>query len=191
MAEVFLDDEQIAMLFDENEIKDMNVFQSGNTSKIQITVGTEANRNIKLQQLNMLMQQSKVLENNLPPEILNSLVAEMFDLFDMHEKANNLRSFVPQPSQEQIMMQQLEIENKTLENEKIRMETGLMNKDVEARYMNAQARMMEANANYGYKQAQSAEKIAKTESHRMDTALKPVQAENEIAKTKQKKEKTE
>jgi len=191
MAEVFLDDEQIAMLFDENELKDMNVFQSGNTSKIQITVGTEANRNIKLQQLNMLMQQSKVLENNLPPEILNSLVAEMFDLFDMHEKANNLRSFVPQPSQEQIMMQQLEIENKTLENEKIRMETGLMNKDVEARYMNAQARMMEANANYGYKQAQSAEKIAKTESHRMDTALKPVQAENEIAKTKQNKEKTE
>ena len=42
--------------------------------------------------------------------------------------------------------------------QKFTAEIETMSKDVEARYMNAQARMMEANANYGYKGAQIREK---------------------------------
>ena len=62
-------------------------------------------------------------------------------------------------------------------------EIEVMERDVDARHMNATARMMEAEANYGYKGAQTEEKLAKAQSHRVGTAMKPVEVENEIMKT--------
>ena len=183
MAEVFITDDQIRDMFFENEIQDMNVFSIAKKSKIKITIGTEVNRNQRIAQLNMLAQQAKTLEKNAPPGALNSLVAEMYDLFDMHEKANELRSYEPKPSEAEIAMQQMELMKVQLENQKLQTEIGVMTKDVEARYMNAEARMMEANANYGYKGAQTKEKLAKAQGHQIDSAMKPVQVENEIMKT--------
>jgi len=190
MAEVFIDDEQIAQLFTQEEMMDMNVFSIAKQAKVNIRVGTEVNRNIKLQQYNMLMQQANALEGELPPGTIKDMVAEMFDLFDMHEKATEMRSFSPQPSPEQMMMQQLEMQKAQLENEKIQREIDVLSKDTEARYMNAEARMMEAQANYGYKGAQTQEKYAKAKAHEMDTALKPVTVEQDIIKNNKENKQT-
>ncbi len=183
MAEVFLTNEQIEELFIKEEEIDMNVFADSRKVKVKVRVGTEVNRNIKLQQYNMLMQQSKVLEEQLPPGEMKEMVAEMYDLFDMHERATALRLYKPEPSPEQKAAQQLQLQKAQLDNQKVQMEMSVMQKDVEARYMNAQARMMEANANVEYKGAQSNEKMAKAQGHRMDSAMKPVQVENEVMKT--------
>lgn len=183
MGEVFLTDEQILELFQQEEEVDINVFNIAKKSKVTVVVGTEVNKNMKLQQYNMLMQQSNALEGELPPGSLKMMVAEMYELFDMHDEATKLRLFVPQPSPEQQAMQKMEMQKVQLEMQKLQTEIGVMQKDVEARYMNAQARMMEANANYGYKGAQTREKDAKAQSHRVDTAMKPVQIENEVMKT--------
>jgi len=183
MAEVFLTDEQIAELFIEEEQVDMNVFAAASSAKIKVRVGTEVNRNMKLQQYNMLMQQSKALEGELPPGSMKTMVAEMYDLFDMHEEATKMRLYEPQPSEEEKMAQQLQLQKLQLDNQKIQTETQVMQKDVEAKYMNAQARMMEAQANYGYKGAQTEEKYAKAQAHKIDSAMKPVAMENEIMKT--------
>ena len=182
MGEVFLTDEQIASLFNAQELVDMNVFTIARKAKVNIRVVTEINRNMKLQQYNMLMQQANTLENELPPGTIKDMVAEMFDLFDMHEKASNIRMYQHEPSEQEQMAQQLQVQKMQLENGKLQTEIQVMTKDVEARYMNAQARMMEANANYGYKQAQSAEKMAKTQGHQVDSAMKPIQVENEVKK---------
>jgi len=56
MAEVFLTDEQIAELFTPEEQADMNAFTTSRKAKVKVRVGTEVNRNMKLQQYNMLMQ---------------------------------------------------------------------------------------------------------------------------------------
>jgi len=65
MAEVFLSDEQILALFDESEEADINAFTISKKAKVKVSIGTEINRNMKLQQYNMLMQQAKVLEGEL------------------------------------------------------------------------------------------------------------------------------
>ena len=185
MGEVFLTDAQIFELFTEQDMVDMNAFSISKKAKVSVSVATEVNRNMKLQQYNMLMQQSKVLEQELPPGTLKEMVAEMYDLFDMHEQASELRAYNPEPSEEEKMAQQLQLQNAQLENQKLQMEIGVMQKDVEARYMNAQARVAEANANVEYKGAQSHEKMTKAQGHQIDSAMKPVEVENELMKTQQ------
>ncbi len=192
MAEVFVTDQQIQEMFTKREQVDMNVFAHCQNAKVNVRVGTEVNRNMKLQQYNMLMQQANALEGELPPGTMKEMVAEMLDLFDMHEKATELRLYEKKPSQEEQAMMQMQMKEKQLELQKLETEIGVMTRDVEARFMNAQARMMEANANYGYKGAQTEEKYAKAKAHQMDTAVKPVQIENELRKTnnEQNKDKT-
>ena len=183
MGEVFLTDDQIAKMFSPEEQVDMNVFSASQHAKVKVRVGTEVNRNMKLQQYNMLMQQANVLEGELPPGSMKEMVAEMFDLFDMHEKATAMRLYVKEPSKEEQMAQQMAVQKMQLENAKLQKEIEVMSRDVDARSMNAQARMMEAQANYGYKGAQTEEKYAKAQAHKVDSAMKPVQVENEIMKT--------
>ncbi len=190
MAEVFLSDDQIRAMFIDGEQVDMNVFAGSSEAKIKVRVGTEVNRNMKLQQYNMLMQQAATLEDELPPGAMKSMVAEMFDLFDMHATATATRMYKKEPSQEEQAMMQMKLKEQQLNLQKLETEISVMQKDVDAKYMNSQARMMEANANYGYKGAQTEEKYAKANAHKMDTAMKPVSVENELMKTNNDKNKS-
>ncbi len=191
MGEIFLSDQQIHQMFTPEEEVDMNVFANSSHAKIKVRVGTEVNRNMKLQQYNMLMQQAKVLEGELPPGAMKNMVAEMFDLFDMHEDATAMRLYEKKPSPEEQAMQKMQMQEQQLKNQKLQTEINVMTKDVSARYMNAEARMMEATANYGYKGAQTEEKRAKARGHDMDTTMKPVTVENELMKTNNDKNKKE
>ena len=64
------------------------------------------------------MQQANALEGEMPPGAIKDMVAEMYDLFDMHEKATQIRAYQKQPSEVEIAAQQLQIENAKLENMK-------------------------------------------------------------------------
>ncbi len=180
MAEVFLDNSQIQELFTQEETQDIMVFKNSKRSKIDVNVATEINRTVKMQHLNMLLQQSKQLGKSVPPQTFNSLVAQMFSLFDMHEKAAELESYVYQPSeQEQIMMQ--------LEQQKLQLEVVKLQADIQAiqtKNQNdslvAQTKLMDSVAGSKYKQAQSAEKMAKAQGHSIDSSLKPAQFISEV-----------
>ena len=178
MAEVFLDDEQIIELFSndgnpDNDRMDINAFRESEKTSIVVNVGTSVSKQLELHNMNMLMQQSKALGETIPAEMINSLVAKMYDLFDMHEEANTLRNYKPQPSPEQQQMQQMEMMRAQLELAKIQKEIAKIESETVKNNATAQSSMIDSMAGAQYKNAQGAEKMARTESHKVDSALKP------------------
>jgi len=181
MSEVFLDDEQIIELFSndniqENDRADINAFRNSEKTRVVVTVGTDVSKQQELQQLNMLMQQAKVLGEQLPEGHINSLVARMYDLFDMKDKANELRNYKPEPSEAQQMMQQMQMQQAQLELMKLQKEIAKIESETIKNQASAQGTMIDSQAGAQYKAAQGAEKMAKTEAHKVDSALKPGEA---------------
>lgn len=168
MAEYWLEDEQIAEMFTESEAMDMNAFRDSGSTIIKMSVATEVSKMMRVQQLNMLMQQSKTLEASMPPQQLNVLVAEMYEMFDMYDQAEALRTYEPPPpSEQELKMQNLEMEAIELANAKLQAEINELNS-------RAQNNTADAEMTLKYKEAQTAEKYAKAQSHEVETSLKPV-----------------
>lgn len=176
MAEVFLTNEQIEDMFSEQEALDILAFEDAKFAQTSVKVGTEVIRGMRIQQLNLLMQQSKVLGEKAPPDTIPTLTAEMFELFDMYEKAEQIRNYKPEPNPMAIKMQQLEIQKAELENMKLQIEIENLRSEATLNTVDAQATVV-------YKQAQADEKNAKTQKLEVETALLPV----EIMSANQKK----
>jgi hypothetical protein len=181
MSEVFLDDEQIIALFSnddnpENDLYDINAFRDSHKTRVAVTVGTDVSRQQELQQLNMLMQQAKVLGEQLPQGHIHALVAKMYDLFDMKEKANELRNYRPEPTEQEKIVQQMQMQEAQLNLMRIQKEIQKIDSEIIANGAKAQAVMSDSQSNAMYKNAQANEKMAKTESHQVDSALKPGEA---------------
>ena len=173
MAEVFLNNEQIQALFTESEQQDIMAFEESEYTKVSFKVATNAQRQIRLQQLNMLMQQAKALGQSMPAELINELVAEMFELFDMYDKAEALRTYRPEPTEQDMVMQQLELESMQLANGKIQAEINELNAKAQSYGFKAQAEAVTVQANAEYKQAQSNEKNKKAQTHDINNAMAP------------------
>lgn len=173
MAEVFLEDRQIMALFSETEMQDINLFHKVGETKITIQVGTQANNNIKINQLNMLMQQAKALGESMPPKIINGIVADMLELFNKYSESVELREYEPKPSPEQQKMQQLEMQKTELEVAKLQAE-------IQEIARSGQADSMKTQAEAQYKSSKSEEARASTQGKQVDTALKPAQVESEL-----------
>jgi len=169
MAEVFLTNEQIEGMFTEQDAVDYFAFEDSTFVQTTVKVGTEATRSMRIQQLNMLMQQAKTLGERTPPDTIAALTAEMFELFDMYEKAEEIRNYKPEPNPMALKMQEIEMENKVLENQKLKAEIAKINSEVQLNGANTYSTIE-------YKQAQTAEKYAKAQSHKVSTALAPVDA---------------
>lgn len=175
MAEVFLTNEQIEQMFSEQEAMDIMSFEDAKFAQTSVKVGTEVIRSMRVQQLNMLMQQSKSLGERTPPDTISSLIAEMFELFDMYDKAEQIRNYKPQPNPMAIKMQQLEIRKLELENMKLEVE-------IENQRSQATLNTVDAQATVVYKQAQANAKEADAQKTQVETALLPVQVMNENRK---------
>lgn len=173
MAEVFLNNEQIEALFTESEQQDIMAFEDSEYTKVSFKVATNAQRQIRLQQLNMLMQQAKALGQSMPAELINELVAEMFELFDMYDKAEALRTYRPEPSEQDLMMQELEMQKLQLENAKLQAEANELNAKAQSYGFKAQTEAVTVQANAQYKQAQSNEKNKKAQTHDINNAMAP------------------
>ena len=177
-GEIYLDDDQIIELFsndgdEQNDVYDINAFQNSIKTSITMTVGTDVSKNQELHAINMLMQQSKALGESVPKHLINNLVAKMYELFDMHEDANELRNYKPEPSQQQQMAQQLQMQEQQLKNSKLQAEILKIQSDAGSAQAKMQLDAIKTQADAGYKSAQTQEKLAKTESHQVDSALRP------------------
>ena len=178
MAEVFLEDDQIIEMFSndnnsENDQYDINAFRNSRGTVLSVTVGTTVAKQQELHNLNMLMQQSKVLGEQLPEGHINKLVARMFDLFDMYEEATALRTYVPKPDPMEEQMMQIEMQKQMLEVQLLQAQIQEVGSKVQMNSATAGAKTLDSQAGAAYKQAQSGEKLAKTESHQVDSALRP------------------
>ena len=182
MAEVFLTNEQIEGMFSEQEAKDLMAFEESKYAQISVKVGTEVLRSMRVQQLNMLMQQSKTLADQAPPSTITELTAEMFELFDMYEKAEEIRNYKPEPNQMAIKAQQLELENKQLENEKLKAEIEKIRAKAQLEIAQSQREGIDAQSTAQYKQAQTAEKYARAQAHQVNSSLAPVEVMNNARK---------
>ena len=175
MAESFLENEQIESLFTENDMVDLFVFEDNDNINVTFKVATNAQRQIRLQQINLLLQQSKALGEMMPQEQMRGLVAEMFELFDMFEQADKVRTYIPQPSEEQLMLQQIGLENAMLENAKIKLEMEEIQSRIQLNGSSARKSLLDGMSGFEYKKAQSAEKMAKAQSHQTQNALMPAE----------------
>lgn len=173
MAEVFLNNEQIEALFTDSEQQDIMAFENSEYTKVTFKVATNAQRQIRLQQLNMLMQQAKSLGQSMPAELINELVAEMFELFDMYDKAESLRTYRPEPSEQDIAMQQLELQALQLANDKTQAEINELNAKAQSYGYKAQVDAVNAEAGAMYKEAQANEKYKKAQTHEVNNAIAP------------------
>jgi hypothetical protein len=125
---------------------------------ITINVATDVNKQTKIQQYNLMLQQSNAMSGSIPPELMNVIYAKMLDLFDEPAMAEMVRTYKPQPDPMQQQMQQLEMSKLAAE-------------------------VQDTQASAMYKQTNAQENIKKLEhmdaeidSMDMETTLKPQQA---------------
>lgn len=175
-ARRYLDNEQIEALFTEGEQVDYNVFEKNENVKIRVKVGTGADKLSKLREINLLLQQSKVLGELAPRDSYSTLVAEMYELFDMYDEANKLRDYKAEPSPQQNQMMEMDLYMKQLEIEEKKLALQEIQSKIMLNQANAQSTVQDSQAGVEYKQAQSFEKITKAKGHEVDTTLKPVDA---------------
>ena len=113
------DTKQKAMLLIAKEVEDMF---NRNDSKydIKFRVGTDGLKQIKINQINMLMQQagSLVQAGACPPDVIQKLLAKLTELLDFPELANEIENYKPQPDQVQQQMIQLEMMEKQAKAQK-------------------------------------------------------------------------
>jgi hypothetical protein len=101
------------------EVKDM--FDNKDVKfDINLRVGTDGLKQIKIQQLNMFMQQAAPLTEAgaVPPDAIKELVAQLAEQMDMPDIAKNIRTYTPQPDPVQQQMMQLEMALKAAEVKK-------------------------------------------------------------------------
>jgi len=81
---------------------------------IKMKVGTDGLKQIKIQNLNMLMQQLAPLAQagNVPPDAIKLLVADLADQLDRPDIARMISEYQPQPDPVQQQMVQLEMQEK-------------------------------------------------------------------------------
>lgn len=175
MAEVFLSNDQIADLFSPDEQVDFYALKDSKFAQVNLKVGSEALRTQTINQLNMLMQQSNALGEQVPPHLLNNIVAEMFELFDQYDAAVELRNYRPEPTPQQQMAQALELQEAQLNIQKLSAEVQEIYSNIKVNEAESINKTADAQATIKYKDAQSYEKYAKAESHKVGSALKPAE----------------
>ena len=153
-----------AMQIIANEVEE--VFNKKTTKyDIDISIATDGAKQVKINQINMLMQQSAPLvqAGAIPPDIIRKLSAKLFELFDYPDLAKETEEYQPQPDPMQQQMMQLEMAEKQAkakkeealaqnalartqqtmvkaQKEKIFTEPELINKYAEANQKNANAK---------------------------------------------------
>jgi len=113
------DTKQKAMLL---IIKDVNdIFNKDDVKyDIKFRVGTDGLKQIKINQINMLMQQagSLVQAGACPPDVIQKLLAKLTELMDFPELADEIEQYKPQPDALQQQMTQLEMMEKQAKAQK-------------------------------------------------------------------------
>jgi len=136
MASMYLENEQIESYLKEEEMEFLDVFEDGDFD-VTVTVGSRTSTDARLRELNLLMQQT-----GDDYEIKTILEAEMFELMNKPDLAEKIRNRQPpQPSEMELMMQQIEMQKAQLELSKLQVEIQKIQSDGQAIMIKAQASM--------------------------------------------------
>jgi len=128
---------------------------------IAITVATDSSTQAKVQQYNLMLQQSASMAGSIPPQLMNMIYSKMLYLFQEPAMAEMVKNYQPQPDPKEEKMFELEIGQKTA--------------DIQDTQANAQYK--QANAGSKAKDIQKSD--AEIDSMDMDTTLKPMNAQVE------------
>ena len=160
------DTAQKAMMLIINEVE--KVFDKHTVKyDISIQIGTDGLKQTKINQINMLMQQSSALvqAGAVPPVVIQKLMAKLFELFDYPELADEIANFKQQPDPMQQQMMQLELQEKAAKAKKesaladnalartkqtmvkAQKEQMSTDADISAKYANVAKTMKEVNSN--------------------------------------------
>ena len=160
------DTAQKAMMLIINEVE--KVFDKHTVKyDISIQIGTDGLKQTKINQINMLMQQSSALVQTgaVPPVVIQKLMAKLFELFDYPGLAEEIANFKQQPDPMQQQMMQLELQEKAAKTKKesaladnalartkqtmvkAQKEQMSTDADISAKYANVAKTMKEVNSN--------------------------------------------
>lgn len=140
MNAVFMSEEEVVRVTNTEFVTVKREDLQGNFD-LEVDISTAEVDNQKSQDLSFMLQ---TIGPNGDPQMVFMILAEIADLKRMPELAQKLRTFKPEPSPEQVKLQQLEIENKELENEKLRSEIRLN----DAKAQEAVAKKEQADLDY-------------------------------------------
>jgi hypothetical protein len=148
-----LDDEQAFQIA--GTLSNLDKSKVSGDINIEMNINLDAMNSQKLQQINMLLQQSQTLGQAVPPMVIPLLVAEIFEGFGKYEYAKQIREYQPEPDLVQQQMQQLELQ-------KIQMEIAKLQAEIEL----AQAKAVES-------ESKAVESQSRADNTDMDTINKP------------------
>ena len=111
----FLEDEEIVRVTNEEYVPVRRDDLEGRLD-ITITISTAEDNAAKSQELSFLLQ---TLGPNEDPALRREIMADIMELMRMPEQAKRVRDFQPSPDPIQEQIQQLEMQNRILENEKL------------------------------------------------------------------------
>ena len=138
-------------------------FELAHKAKVKVEIVSEASRNMKIAQLNMLMQGAKTMEKTLPPGTVQGFYADMMEALDRYEEAEIVRQYQPQPNPIQVKMQQIEVKKAELENAKLTAEIQNETQNTQSRSMEAEARLIDAKTNQSKRRMDENKILAETQ----------------------------
>ena len=108
--QVFLDEKQAFEI--SGDLVEMSKQDIQGQHNIEVNINVDALNQQKVQQINMLLQQSQALQGQIPPMVVPLLVSEIFSAFGKEEEAEMIKTYQPQPDPFAEQMKQLEMEEK-------------------------------------------------------------------------------
>ncbi len=122
---------------------------------ISLTVATDTNKQTKMQQYNLMLQQSASMAGSVPPQLMNMIYSKMLDLFDEPGMAEAVRTYQPQPDPHTESMKQAELAQ------------------AQADVQDTQSNALYKQANAGAKQKDIEKSDSEIDSMDMETTLSP------------------
>ena len=147
---------------------------------IKIKVGTDGVKEVRINQLNMLMQQMGGLSTMVDPMILKDLIAEYADLMDFPSTADKIREFTPQPDPAAEQAKQLELAKIGAEAEKEKALADNAKARAQQIMIESQKSAKSVEADVASKYADVAKKYADVENAKRDRDIKEFEVGSKV-----------
>jgi hypothetical protein len=137
MNQAYLDEEEVIRITNDEFVSVRREDLKGEFDLI-VDVSTPEKDNEKAEKLNMLMQTNAA---SMHPGLAKIIYARIAKLWKEPDLAHEVLSFEPQPDPMQEEIKKLQLENATLENQRVKMEIAKLAKDIESEDSKIEERM--------------------------------------------------
>lgn len=105
----FLDNDQMFKISGQLKPVQLSEIQSEYEFNVEVDVNVNSEIETKSQQINMFLQQAHQFGDQLPPDTIKLLVSELFRTMGKYEEAEMIQNYKREPTEYEIMLQQLEL----------------------------------------------------------------------------------